>query len=166
MLTPRSNAPMSAASPLDTSPRESGANERPEVEDRLVNQRRALEEMSQQLLDKLNVTVTEQEARALEFAQRVHSVSSLSRQEEGQPAAPAPESVKATVARQKERAVPQPKYRDPIASKLREKTTSLSKSTRAWLEDGMEMPSEKSDNRGCLFFAAVIFIIYIIFQFL
>ena len=77
MLTPRSNAPMPAASPLDTSPRESGANERPEVEDRLVNQRRALEEMSQRLLNEFNNMVLLQEERARKFVAHSHSLSSL-----------------------------------------------------------------------------------------
>ena len=40
-------------------------------------QRKALEEMSQRLLDKLDAMVAEQEARAKEFAERSHSLSSL-----------------------------------------------------------------------------------------
>lgn len=40
-------------------------------------QRKALEEMSQQLLDRLNSMVDQQEARAREFAERTHSLSSL-----------------------------------------------------------------------------------------
>ena len=52
----------------------------PEFEDLLSSQRRALEEMSQHLLDKLNVMVVEQETRAKEFAQRVQSVSPLPQQ--------------------------------------------------------------------------------------
>ena len=40
-------------------------------------QRKALEEMSQQLLERLNAMVAEQEQRANEFAARPHSLSSL-----------------------------------------------------------------------------------------
>lgn len=43
-------------------------------------QRKALEEMSQQLLDRLNSMVDQQEARAREFAERTHSLSSLPEQ--------------------------------------------------------------------------------------
>lgn len=46
-------------------------------------QRRALEEMSQSLLQSLDAMVAEQEARAAEFAQRTHSLSPL-------PKSPAP----------------------------------------------------------------------------
>lgn len=45
--------------------------------DGMDQQRRALEEMSQNLLDKLNAMVKEQEQRAREFAERTHSLSSL-----------------------------------------------------------------------------------------
>lgn len=145
----------------------SGSDERPECEDRLAAQREALEEMSQQLLDKLNVMVEEQEARAQEFAQRVHSSYQLSEQGEWRTPTSAPKG-KIPPAPTQGREVSQtlPPRRESVASKLREKTTSLSRSTKAWLENGMEIPSEKSDNKGCLFFAIVIFIIYIIFQFL
>ena len=68
----------------------SGSDERPECEDRLAAQREALEEMSQQLLDKLNVMVEEQEARAQEFAQRVHSSYQLSEQGEWRTSTSAP----------------------------------------------------------------------------
>lgn len=45
-------------------------------------QRKALEEMSQALLDKLGVMVAEQEARAREFALGTHSLSALPQQVE------------------------------------------------------------------------------------
>lgn len=45
--------------------------------DRTEPQRRALEEMSQALLERLNVMVREQEERAQDFAQRTHSLSAL-----------------------------------------------------------------------------------------
>lgn len=48
-----------------------------DVEGRLASQRQALEKMSQDLLAKMEVMVAEQEERVRDFAQRVHTVSSL-----------------------------------------------------------------------------------------
>ena len=49
----------------------------PNEEDRTEPQRKALEEMSRQLLERLNTMVMEQESRAHDFAQRSHSLSPL-----------------------------------------------------------------------------------------
>lgn len=51
-------------------------DETPEL-DGTEAQRKALEEMSDQLLQRLNSMVAEQEARAAEFAARTHSLSAL-----------------------------------------------------------------------------------------
>lgn len=71
MMPPRQSS-IPAAPPQDVS----GAEDATQIVSTDM-QRRALEEMSQHLLDELNTMVEQQERRAREFAARTHSLSSL-----------------------------------------------------------------------------------------
>ena len=145
----------------------------PEFEDLLSSQRRALEEMSQHLLDKLNVMVVEQETRAKEFAQRVQSVSPLPQQGDWSA------SVKPSQTRKEPPPPPQRKsdwetsqrtthgqQKSPNASGVRDRFTSLSEKTMEWMTEGASTPAEKANNKGCFFLIIVLFIIYMILKFL
>ena len=154
--------------------------ERTELEDRLSVQRRALEEMSRQLLDKLNEMVTEQEARAREFAERVHSVSSLPQQGNWQVNAPRSDEPSAPPPPEFEKRESSPKGRPTVeqmptrltsvASDVRRRVSPISQKTKEWLEGEGASDAQKVDSRGCLvgclIFAIVLFIIHVIFKYL
>lgn len=165
---------MASVSPPRLAPYCSDERKGSEPEDRLASQRQALEEMSQQLLAKLNEMVKEQEVRAREFAERVHSVSSLPQQGYWQVNAPRSDKPFAPPSPEFEKGEPSPKRKPTaeqmptrltsVASDVRRRVSPISQKTREWLEGGRENDAQKADNRGCIFFAIVLFIIYATFK--
>ena len=136
-------------------------DENPELEDGLAAQRRALEEMSQQLLDKLNVMEAEQEARAQEFAQRVHSVATLPGQGAWQAQTAALKQVTPPgSAQKKETRQSQPPRHEPTKSTSRGRAALRAGDAGVkWENPEVNLP-EKTDNKGCFFLIVVLFIIY------
>lgn len=164
---------MPASSRPETSSRAPAESQPEEFEDLLSSQRKALEEMSQHLLDKLDVMVVEQETRAKEFAQRVQSVSSLPQQ--GDWGASVKPSLEQKVPerppqRNVDRETPPRMSHGPQNSSkafgTRERFSSLSEKTMKWMTEDAADLSEKANNKGCIFLVVVLVIIYTIMKFL
>ncbi len=149
-----------------------------DVEDGLASQRKTLDELSRNLTAKLQSMVQQQEARAQEFAQRVHSVSTLPQQSITSWSQSFPSPKPTTPPAASKPAPPLVQNRRESESKpLRREhapsqTTADDSRERTWREprgraplrnNDSDIPEEKS-GPGAWVFAVVIFFIYIILR--
>ncbi len=149
-----------------------------DVEDSLASQRKTLDELSRDLTAKLQSMVQQQEARAQEFVQRVHSVSDIPQQSTtswSQPF-PSPKPMTPSVASEpapspvqgRREPESQPRQRERTASQAtvddsRERTWRVPRRRAPVRGDDSGTPEEKS-GPGAWVFAVVIFFIYIILR--